>query len=543
MNRYIAIARKYRPKKFADILGQEHIIRSLSNCILNNELHHAYLFSGIRGVGKTTIARIFAKCLTCEGFDGITTDPCNKCSACLEIDDLSSFDVIEIDAATRTKVEEIKEILNNIKYLPGKSRYKIYIIDEVHMLSNSSFNALLKTLEEPPEYVKFLLASTEPNKLPKTILSRCINLHLRKVNNDLILSNLDKIMNERNIKCEYGSLELLVKIADGSVRDSLTLLEQVIMYCGDDKEIKKNDINTIFGLLDASIIEKIIHLIIIGDINNIIKILEEINLLGCDLKFFLQSLFKLFNDILLSKIIKNNSSILNKVDFNKFSDSFNINTIEAYLLIINKGIINIGFHSDKNVYCQTLLTRLVLIKTSSLKLEGHDKKNDGNSIKTFETKYLNKQIKNPISNTKFINEYKWKEFLNFIKNDNDSIYSLLEQCDEKIFNESKILLSYDYSKKGLLNNSLIDFVNKLLLKYFNRVIEFRIKFKNNSYYNNSIITNSSEYNIKNEQSSQNVNNKTRKIPLKSIIENSGDNKTDITIKKIVDKFNGTIVTN
>ena len=227
---YQVLARKWRPRSFHTLVGQEHVLRALVNALDNDRLHHAYLFTGTRGVGKTTIARIFAKSLNCE--QGVSSTPCGVCSACTEIDEGRFVDLIEVDAASRTKVDETRELLENVQYAPTRGRYKVYLIDEVHMFSNHSFNALLKTLEEPPPHVKFLLATTDPQKLPVTILSRCLQFNLKRLPLPLISGYLVDVLQRENIEAELPALTELARAADGSMRDALSLLDQAIAFGG-----------------------------------------------------------------------------------------------------------------------------------------------------------------------------------------------------------------------------------------------------------------------------------------------------------------------
>ena len=231
---YLVLARKWRPRTFADTVGQEHVLKALVNALESGRLHHAYLFAGTRGVGKTTIARILAKSLNCE--TGVTAEPCGECSACLEIDEGRFVDLIEVDAASKTKVDDTRELLDNVQYSPARGRYKVYLIDEVHMLSTSSFNALLKTLEEPPPHVKFLLATTDPQKLPVTVLSRCLQFNLSRLTPGLIADRLEFICGEEDVSFEGPALKLIARAADGSLRDALSLLDQAIAYCGGSVE-------------------------------------------------------------------------------------------------------------------------------------------------------------------------------------------------------------------------------------------------------------------------------------------------------------------
>lgn len=245
---YQVLARKWRPRIFREMVGQEHVLQALINALDHNRLHHAYLFTGTRGVGKTTIARILAKCLNCE--TGVSSEPCGQCSACREIAEGRFIDLIEVDAASRTKVEDTRELLENVQYAPTRGRYKVYLIDEVHMLSNSSFNALLKTLEEPPPHVKFLLATTDPQKLPMTILSRCLQFNLKNMNPERIVQHLKFVLDKELVPFEESALWQLGRSADGSMRDAMSLTDQAISY-GSGK-ITELEVRAMLGTIDQS---------------------------------------------------------------------------------------------------------------------------------------------------------------------------------------------------------------------------------------------------------------------------------------------------
>jgi len=251
---YQVLARKWRPRNFPEMVGQAHVLRALTNALENNRLHHAYLFTGTRGVGKTTIARILAKSLNCE--KGVTAFPCGQCTACREIDEGRFVDLIEVDAASRTKVEDTRDLLDNVQYAPTRGRYKVYLIDEVHMLSTHSFNALLKTLEEPPPHVKFLLATTDPQKLPLTVLSRCLQFNLKRLPLEHIIPHLTKIVEEEGISYESQALGLLAKAADGSLRDALSLLDQAIAYGAGS--LSNSDVSSMLGTLDQNMVLELI---------------------------------------------------------------------------------------------------------------------------------------------------------------------------------------------------------------------------------------------------------------------------------------------
>jgi len=251
---YQVLARKWRPTNFTQMVGQEHVLQALTNALDSNRLHHAYLFSGTRGVGKTTIARIFAKSLNCE--QGISSEPCGECASCSEIDQGRSVDLIEIDAASRTGVDDMRELLDNVQYAPTRSRFKIYLIDEVHMLSRHSFNALLKTLEEPPPHIKFLLATTDPQKMPVTVLSRCLQFNLKRMSRSQILSQLQYLTEQESVTAQETALVQLASAADGSMRDALSLLDQAIGYGGG--AVQQAAVESMLGSISRDYLERLL---------------------------------------------------------------------------------------------------------------------------------------------------------------------------------------------------------------------------------------------------------------------------------------------
>ncbi len=250
---YQVLARKWRPAKFKQMVGQEHVLQALTNALDSNRLHHAYLFSGTRGVGKTTIARIFAKSLNCE--QGISSEPCGTCSSCVEVDEGRSVDLIEIDAASRTGVDDMRDLLDNVQYAPTRGRFKIYLIDEVHMLSRHSFNALLKTLEEPPPHIKFLLATTDPQKVPVTVLSRCLQFNLKRMSRAQILTQLQFLTEQEKVSADAAALTRLASAADGSMRDALSLLDQAIGYGAG--EVRQDAVESMLGSISRDYLTKI----------------------------------------------------------------------------------------------------------------------------------------------------------------------------------------------------------------------------------------------------------------------------------------------
>lgn len=258
---YQALARKYRPRNFGEMVGQEHVLRALVNALDNDRLHHAFLFTGTRGVGKTTIARILAKSLNCE--QGVSSKPCGQCTACREIDEGRFVDLIEVDAASRTKVDDTRELLDNVQYAPTRGRYKVYLVDEVHMLSNHSFNALLKTLEEPPPHVKFLFATTDPQRLPVTILSRCLQFSLKRMPANLIEGHLAHVLDAEKVAVEHAALPLLARAADGSMRDALSLLDQAIAFGGG--ALRESEVRSMLGSIERHHVTELLRGIAAAD--------------------------------------------------------------------------------------------------------------------------------------------------------------------------------------------------------------------------------------------------------------------------------------
>ena len=258
---YLVLARKWRPRRFAELVGQEHVVRALTNALDSGRLHHAFLFTGTRGVGKTTIARIFAKSLNCE--QGTSAEPCGECGACRDIDAGRFMDLLEIDAASNTGVDDVREVIENAQYMPGRGRMKVYLIDEVHMLSKAAFNALLKTLEEPPGHVKFLLATTDPQKLPVTVLSRCLQFNLKRLDEEQISGQITKILEAEGIAAEPGAVRQLSRAADGSLRDGLSLLDQAIAYTGG--ELTDASVATMLGTVDRTRVGALLQALAAGD--------------------------------------------------------------------------------------------------------------------------------------------------------------------------------------------------------------------------------------------------------------------------------------
>jgi len=296
---YQVLARKWRPKSFQQLVGQEHVVQALVNGLDQGRVHHAFLFTGTRGVGKTTIARIMAKCLNCE--NGVSSRPCGECATCVDIDEGRFVDMLEIDAASRTGVDDTRELLESVQYTPSRGRYKVYIIDEVHMLSKSSFNALLKTLEEPPPHVKFILATTDPEKIPVTILSRCLQFNLRRLLPEQIQTYLASIVDEEAIPAEPGALVKLSRAADGSMRDGLSLLDQAIAFGGGS--LTADQVSLMLGSIDHGHIAALISALAEGDAKNLLGIVGELVAQSRDMDRVLASLAETLHRICLVQCV------------------------------------------------------------------------------------------------------------------------------------------------------------------------------------------------------------------------------------------------
>jgi DNA polymerase-3 subunit gamma/tau len=295
---YQVLARKWRPRTFASLVGQEHVVRALTHALTARRLHHAYLFTGTRGVGKTTLARILAKALNCE--TGITASPCGTCAACQEIDGGRFVDLLEVDAATNTKVDEMRQLLENAVYAPTRGRFKVYVIDEVHMLSNSAFNAMLKTLEEPPEHVKFILATTDPQKIPVTVLSRCLQFNLKQMTQPLITSHLKHILEVEAISAEFGALQLLARSAAGSMRDALSLLDQAIAH-GSGK-VEESQVREMLGAVDLDHLFSIVDALLAGDAEALLRVADDMAARSLSFDAALQEMAGLFTRIQIAQL-------------------------------------------------------------------------------------------------------------------------------------------------------------------------------------------------------------------------------------------------
>lgn len=456
---HLALARKYRPQLFAETMGQEHVLRALQNALDNNRLHHAYLLTGTRGVGKTTIARIFAKSLSCE--KGISSQPCNQCTSCTEINMGRYIDLLEIDAASRTKVEDTRDLLDNIQYLPQKGRFKIYLIDEVHMLSGHSFNALLKTLEEPPAHVIFILATTDPQKLPITVLSRCLQFHLKNMSTEQIINQLKIILPKESITYENNALEIIAKAAQGSMRDALSLLDQAISH-GQHTVTEKN-VTEMLGLIPAEKIAELLNLVHTQDKTSLINTVDKLAELNID---FLNLLDEII--ILLQKLAVD--AFLNK---SPITPAFSPENIQLYYQIALLSKRDLALSPDPKLGFIMCLIRMMVFTPHSSATPPTDRKNTV-SPPNKSTDNSPTNIKTPITTTPTANNSSnpWQTIIE--KLNLQGITLLLAQNCVLTQKDQEILLTLDESQKALLAPAAQERLEKALKTHFGNACKISI---------------------------------------------------------------------
>ena len=363
MSSYVVLARKYRPQNFDELVGQEVLVTTLTNAIENDRLHHAYILTGIRGVGKTTTARIIAKTLNCLNIDPKKPhQACGECDNCKSISSSRHQDVIEIDAASRTGIDDIREIIDSISYAPVSAKYKIYIIDEVHMLSNSAFNALLKTLEEPPAHVKFIFATTEIKKVPITILSRCQRFDLRRLDEDEIKGHLKNILKKEEIEAEETALDLISKMSEGSVRDSLSLLDQALASNNYDKKLGFEVIEKMLGLSDKIKAIELLEGVFVGDFPASIKIFNEFYATSSDILQLIYDLLDIIHKITSKKLLKDYKldgySKFQQEKIIEIAEKISLSSLTRIWQMLSKGISEINQAHSAKMSFEMLLARI-----------------------------------------------------------------------------------------------------------------------------------------------------------------------------------------
>ncbi|MBX2824664.1 MAG: DNA polymerase III subunit gamma/tau [Gammaproteobacteria bacterium] len=357
---YQVLARKWRPQRFGDLIGQGHVVTALTNALDNNRLHHAYLFTGMRGVGKTTIARVFAKSLNCEA-NGVSSEPCGECTTCQDIEAGRFFDLIEVDAASRTRVEETRELLENVPYAPASGRFKVYLIDEVHMFSTHSFNALLKTLEEPPEHVKFLLATTDPQKVPVTILSRCLQFNLKSIPATVLTDYLASILEQESIPCEAAALAHIARASEGSVRDSLSLVEQAAAF--GEGQVRTADVEAMLGRLSTERVVELLESVAAGDAALLLQQVEALAEYAPDYSQLLAELLSLLHKIALQQTVDTPvPGVIDAAQFTQLCQSMAPADVQLYYQIGLHGRRDMPYAPDQREALEMTLLRMLAFK-------------------------------------------------------------------------------------------------------------------------------------------------------------------------------------
>ena len=471
MNKKI-LALKYRPKFFNEVIGQDFCVQALSNSIALNKIHNAYLFSGTRGVGKTTIARIFAKSLLCE--EGISESPCGKCESCIGIDSNNNLDLIEIDAASRTKVEDTRVLMENVQYAPSSSRFKIYLIDEVHMLSTKSFNALLKTIEEPPEHVKFLLATTDPDKLPETVISRCLHFKLESISNETLTLHIEKTLTKENISFEPNTPSLIADAARGSARDSMSILEQCISYCNGiltDKEI-----SNLLGIIDQTIVDNIILALYSNSFESIHDLLEnsEIN-----------NYYRLL-DNLIERIFQISSArMTNNEDLPKelINSSLTLDNLQLWYSLLIQSKSDFDTVPSKKDHLLMILMRIILFTEYPEEIKNREYKGKS-TLDIAQKKNKRNSSREGAQNQHSIQS--WKSFV-----DSQKLNGLmLDLAQNSIIenNKESTSLFIDSTKKNTYPKKCIEDFTKTIIQFFNITTGIDIEYRDdlNTLYKISV---------------------------------------------------------
>ena len=462
---YLVLARKWRPGNFDDIVGQEHVTRTLKNAIEAERVAHAYLFTGARGVGKTSAARILAKALNCE--KGPTTDPCNECTHCREIAKGSCVDVHEIDGASNTSVDDIRDLKEGINYLPSTCRKKVYIIDEVHMLSTNAFNALLKTLEEPPSHVIFIFATTEPHKIPGTILSRCQRFDFKRIPVKLIFEQLKTIAGKENIGITEKGLMLIAREADGGMRDAQSLLDQVVSFSGDT--ITDSDIIDVLGIIDRTLIHDAVSAVIEKNSPACLEIVERLFLYGWDIKEFGKELLEYFRDLAVVKATEGGNGLVNATDdeletMKKTVLSLGAADLHLYFDVMSRGMEDMARSLHPKIALEMLLLKLSTLGSLRNIDELIDMARKGRSFPEKEEPHLPpmkaeeqapQTVHQPVSlaepETPYVREEEphkesektWKGFVDFVTNKKAVLGSILQRAHLVSFGDDEIAIAPD----------------------------------------------------------------------------------------------------
>lgn len=479
---YLVLARKWRPKFFSEVSGQDHVVKPLQNSLNKDKVHHAFLFTGTRGVGKTTIARLLAKALNCE--NGVTSEPCGKCQPCTSIDDGNFIDLIEVDAASQRGIDDTRELLENSQYTPSTGRYKVYLIDEVHQLTKEAFNALLKTLEEPPPHMKFLLATTESEKIPITVLSRCLKFNLKKISEDTIQQRMIDICKKEKIKYEDNALGLISQASDGSMRDGLSLLDQALAY--GDYNLTTEHIENMLGTIDINYSINLLVAIFNQDKEQLHEGLKEVDELYPDYSLILNSMASLLQEIAFKQVTDKtdktiNLDIIESIAMNQEPDliqllyqiaitskrdmeiapsmkeGFRMSILRMFSFSINEEVAPI----------QTLEKKTVKIQ----KIEnGSESQSKNNNNRQSETK--------PKATTHVMNSKTWPNRVNEM-NINGTVRQLASHCSLESIKDQKLLLTIDTMHEHHLSTNRVDALKNYLISNYDSIKSVDIALKSN----------------------------------------------------------------
>jgi DNA polymerase-3 subunit gamma/tau len=470
MSDYQVLARKWRPKSFQDMVGQEHILRMLSNALLQKRIHHAYLLTGTRGVGKTTSARIFAKCLNCE--TGVTPTPCDQCGNCKAIDAGQFLDLYEIDAASRTKVEDTRDILDNVLYQPSQGRYKIYLIDEVHMLSNHSFNALLKTLEEPPEHVKFILATTDPKKLPVTILSRCLQFHLKRITVEQIAARLKHICSVEHIAHDEASITHLAKAADGSMRDALSLLDQAIAYS--EGNLIEESIRNMLGSVSQDDLLPLLNALANKNGKDVFDCIATLSERAPDFAQLLEGLISLFHQLAIAQMVPEAKTA--DASLSSYLSRFSPEDIQLYYQIALLGRRDLSFTPNPQQGFEMTLLRMLAFKPNATVTEtptNHARIAEKTSAATAPISAKAPPVESaPLAATASASE--WRDILPKLELAGMA-YALASNCTMESMSGDKITLVLGAKHEPMLNPKLKERFADSLSRYFKKTMQVEFK--------------------------------------------------------------------